>query len=109
MTENSCETFWAKIYIAGPIEFAKQIIRRECMQDGLCVTVEPTSYVYTGGEESGYVVGFVNYPRFPTEPEDIIKRAKDLMVKLLEETYQNSAMLVTTTKTEWVSKKEIND
>jgi hypothetical protein len=106
MKTASTETFWAKIYIAGPIEVAKQIVRADCMREGLCVTIEPTTFMYTGGEEVGYVVGLVNYPRFPSTPDKIVSRARDLMHKLLEGTYQHSAMLMTPETTEWISKKE---
>lgn len=84
-----------KIYIAGPIEIAKQIIRRECLREGLCVTIDPTQYVYAGGEESGYVVGLINYPRFPKETTEITLRATDLGRILMEETYQQSFTVVT--------------
>lgn len=106
MVERAAETFSAKIYIAGPIEVAKQIIREECMKEGLCVTVEPTTYIYTGGEEAGYVVGLVNYPRFPSTPDHIARRARTLMVTLMDKTYQSSAMLMLPNVTEWISKKE---
>lgn len=91
---TSCETVQVRVYIAGPIEPAKQIIRREVMRDPICVTIEPTLYIYTGGEEDGYVVGFINYPRFPSSEEKLVERARDLLKKLLLETYQKGALLV---------------
>jgi hypothetical protein len=107
MTKRTrCETFWARIYIAGPIEVAKQIIRAECFREGLCVTIEPTDFLYTGGEEAGYVVGLINYPRFPKEPSEIEARARGLMQTLLDETFQHSALLMTPELTEWISKRE---
>lgn len=106
MHTNICTTYWAKIYIAGPIEQAKQIIRRECMKKGLCVTIETTLFIYTGGEEYGYVVGLINYPRFPASYEDIAERARDLMQKLLDETFQHSALLMLPNATEWITKRE---
>ena len=98
-------THWARIYMSGPIEVAKQIIRAECLREGLCVTVEPTTFIYTGGEESGYAVGLLNYPRFPCEDATLTARAYDLMMLLLNGTHQHSALLVTPEKTEWVSKR----
>lgn len=106
MIEKTCDTYYAKIYIAGPIEVAKQIIRRECLKEGLCVTIEPTLFIYTGGEEYGYVVGLVNYPRFEKTKKDIEERAFALMNILLSETYQHSAMMVTPDFTKWISKRE---
>jgi hypothetical protein len=99
-------TFWAKIYISGPIEVAEQIIRAECLREGLCVTIEPTKFIYTGGEEEGYVVGLINYPRFPASPEDIRERAISLGKLLLEGTYQHSILIMTPINTLWISKRE---
>ena len=92
-----------RLYLSGPIEVAKQVLRAECLCDGLCVTVEPTTFIYTGGEEVGYVVGLVNYPRFKSDPDAINARARDLMLKLLDATFQRSALLVTPNMTEWVT------
>lgn len=103
MRTETVVTQWARIYLSGPIEVAKQLIRADCLREGLCVTIEPTTFIYTGGEEAGYVVGLVNYPRFPTEPEALFGRAKDLMHRLLESALQQSGLLMTPTTTEWVT------
>jgi ferredoxin len=95
-------TFWARVFLAGPIAVAEQILREACMADGLCVTIEPTKFVYTGGEEVGYVVGLVNYPRFPSTPERITERALGLAETLLMRTYQRSALVMTPMKTYWL-------
>lgn len=91
--------------MSGPIEVAKQIIRAECMREGLCVTIEPTTFIYTGGEEAGYVVGLINYPRFPSSPKAIVERATDLIHKLLDGTHQHSALLVCSDETTWVTRR----
>lgn len=106
MLARTVPTATARLYLSGPIEVAKQIIRADCLRQGLCVTVEPTTFIYTGGEEAGYVVGLVNYPRFPSDQAAITERARDLMHKLLEGTHQHSALLVTPEATEWVTKRE---
>lgn len=105
MKSESCVTTWARIYIAGPIEVAKQIIRAECMREGLCVTVEPTLFIYTGGEEAGYVVGLNEYPRFPMGAMALEARAVDLAMKLLDGTHQHSVMVQTPTTTQWFTKR----
>lgn len=58
-----------QIFMAGDISEAKKEIRSYCYEVGLCVTVTPTDFIYTGGEESGFVIGLVNYPRFPDSRE----------------------------------------
>ena len=51
------ETYTVRIYMSGPISVAKQVARKYCMElnqiDGteLCVTVDPTTFIYTGDEE----------------------------------------------------------
>lgn len=106
MKREIADTFTSRIYISGPIEVAKQVIREECFREGLCVTIEPTTFIYTGGEESGFVVGLLNYPRFPSTPQAISERATDLMHKLLDATHQHSALMVEPNRTEWVTKRE---
>lgn len=105
MNTETCQTFVIRLYLSGPIEVAKQLIRAECLREGLCVTIDPTTFIYTGGEEEGYVVGLVNYPRFPVEPEALMRRARHLMHKLLEGTHQHSALMVASDTTEWVTKR----
>ena len=107
-TDKTELTWWAKIYIAGSIEMAKVILRRECLKIGLCVTIEPTTFIYTGGEEEGYVVGLVNYPRFPSSREQIDTRAIDLARKLRDETFQQSVMIMSPEVTKWLSVRPEN-
>jgi hypothetical protein len=106
MTHKKECTFWVKIYSSGPIEVAKQIIRRDVLEKGLCVTIEPTTFIYTGGEEFGYVVGLINYPRFPNMDEEIWNRAISLALRLLNETFQNSILVMSPIKTMWLSKRD---
>lgn len=108
MTEKSVDTYWVRIYIAGPIDIAKQIIRRECMIEGLCVTVTATDYIYTGGEEAGIMVELVNYPRFPKDPGQIWERAVNLAHYLREDMYQHSVMVMSPTQTVWFTTREEN-
>jgi hypothetical protein len=100
---KSTPTFWARLYLSGPIDVAKQVCREECLREGLCVTIEPTTFVYTGGEEAGYVVGLINYPRFPSDPAAILARAKELAVHLMQRTAQWSALVMTPDGTEWLT------
>lgn len=108
MRKLNCPTYWARIYISGPIEVAKQIIREDCLREGLCVTIESTTYVYTGGEEIGYVVGLNNYPRFSTTEHELDSRAEDLALKLLQGTHQHSCMIQTPEQTKWISRRAEN-
>ena len=106
MRTETASTYVVRLYLSGPIEVAKQAIRADTLRAGLCVTIEPTTFIYTGGEEAGYVVGLLNYPRFPCEPQQLEERARDLMNKLLLATHQHSALMVTPERSEWITLRE---
>jgi hypothetical protein len=54
MTIKEEPTYQARVYMSGPIEVAKQTLR-SYVRCGLCVTIEPTLFIYTAGEESGFL------------------------------------------------------
>jgi hypothetical protein len=91
------------IFIAGDPNQAKAICRAFCDAEGLCVTVTPTAYVYTGGEEAGVIVGLINYPRFPTEPRTIAFKAKTLALELMMKLEQQSVTVQLPDETLWFS------
>ena len=105
ITKNE-STYWIRIYMSGPIEIAKQVCRRECLREGLCVTIEPTTFIYTGGEEAGFVVGLIQYPRFPAHKATLWGRAELLAEAILDETHQHSALIMDPERTLWMSKRE---
>lgn len=75
------------------------------MEEGLCVTVTPTTFVYTGGAEDGVAVGFVNHPRFPKSPEEIAARARVVALRLMDDLCQWSALVVAPDKTLWLTRR----
>lgn len=105
ITVKQERTHWVKIFISGPIEVGKQTLRKECLRQGLCVTVEPTTFIYTGGEEAGYVVGLLNYPRFPGTPQQLWERAHHIAELLVGGTHQHSILLVAPDTTQWLSRR----
>lgn len=96
-------TYVIRLYLSGPIEVAKHVLRQECLREGLCVTIDPTTFIYTGGEEVGFVVGLLNYPRFPSTPNSLRTRAHELMLALLSATAQQSALMVTPAESVWIT------
>jgi hypothetical protein len=107
MKTATCPSFTITLHLAGPIEVAKQWLRGECLREGLCVTIEPELFIYTGGEEAGYRVGLLNYPRFPSEPKSLLtKRAEEILLGLIEATHQHSGLLVSPTETKWFTRRE---
>lgn len=85
-------TFTATIYVGfketltgEPVQkdVAEKVIQEFVDRIGLCVTVTPTKFVYTKGNEEGLAIGFINYPRFPSESQEIKEKAIDLGIELL--------------------------
>ncbi len=101
MTTIQVETYSVQIFMAGDVDEAKKICREFCYNFGLCVTVTPTTYIYTGGEEAGFVVGLLNYPRFPTAPAVLFDTAGRLAEELRTRLFQHSYLLSTLDKTVW--------
>lgn len=100
---RTTDTFTAVIHIAGDVETAKRWIRRYCYEHGFCVTVTPSTFIYTGGEETGFQVGLVNYPRFPTPPDVLEVTAVKIARALMVECCQKTALVVMPTRTVWIS------
>ena len=93
------------LYVAGDFAAARQACREFCM-DGLCVTVTPTTFVYTGGAEDGVSVGLVNYLRFPSSHEELADTAARLGEFLLGRLCQHSFLVVQPDRTVWHSRRE---
>lgn len=107
MTEMKCKTYWAKIYIAGPVDQIENICREYVMR-GACVTVTPTNYIYTMGEESGVEIGLINYPRFPkANPKiDLLSQAEELGNEICTRCFQGSFTIMTPDQTYFYSRRK---
>jgi len=106
MTDIIERTFWARIYMAGDYNVAKHVCREYTMEKGLCVNMYPLDYIYTAGEESGFCVELINYPRFPATNEQIYFKAYDLGKQLMEGCFQSSFTIVMPEETTWISRRE---
>jgi len=98
--------YYANIYMAGDIDQAKRVCVDYCWNIGLCVTVTATEYIYTGGRETGFVVGLLNYPRFPAPPAEIDEKASTLAQMLMRELCQWSALIPTPTHAHWLTRRD---
>lgn len=87
-----CQNHEVKIYVGrrvgythlyADLETAYGILRGYCDKVGLCVSVVPNKYIYTNGEEDGFVVTLINYPRFPSKRAEINEHAYKLAEKLM--------------------------
>lgn len=109
MIRKEVASYPVSIFIAGEYAKAMETCRAHCDAVGLCVTVTPTCYVYTGGEESGVIVGLINYPRFNAEPRTIFGRAYDLALILIDALGQQSCTIQAPDKTLWISFRHIQE
>lgn len=98
-------SFPVSIFMAGNIRRAKKYCRSYCDKYGFCVTVTPTTYVYTGGQETGFIVGLINYPRFPATEKHIKDHGILLGYSLLKHLGQDSFSLQTPIETIWYSRR----
>lgn len=106
MQQIEAPTYTVQIFIAGDVRDAQRICSKFCMDNGFCVTVTPTTYVYTGGVEAGVIIGCINYPRFPTGPTILWDKAFKLANLLREGLYQHSYSMVAPDRTLWVTERE---
>lgn len=100
------KSYPVSIFIAGSAMEAETICLDYCDAVGFCVTVTETAYCYTGGEQAGVIVGLINYPRFPSTPEEIWKHAKALAAQLREQLGQQSYTIQAPDKTLWISHRD---
>lgn len=106
MIRKEVASYPISIFMAGDIAAATDYARQYCDREGLCITITATVYVYTGGQEAGFVVGLINYPRFPSEPSDLWRVAEHLAAYLRERLYQDSYTIHAPDKTVWFSHRK---
>jgi len=98
------EAFEVKLWV-GLREQYTDVIRsvddvREICQNfsdahGDCMTITSTEFIYKDGNEPGVIIGWINYPRFPRENNEIMNNALIIGNKLLKELKQNRVTITT--------------
>lgn len=100
---SKSKSYWCRLYIAGDASAAALECGRFCREIGWCVTVSPTKYVYSGGQEEGVVIEAINYPRFPARKVDIRNRVVDLAHRLAKSLNQRSFTISDPDRSEFFS------
>ena len=91
-----------------PFEEVEKFIQDWADITKICVTVTRTKFIYTGGNEPGIIVGFINYPRFPSTPSEIDSKAFQLAKELMYYCHQMGVTIVTPKlTTTWKNPEEI--
>jgi len=84
------ETHIIHIWMAGDYDAARHVCRTICSEKGACYSISKTDYIYSGGEEAGFVVNLINYPRFPKKPKELMNEARLLGKRLADYLGQGS-------------------
>lgn len=106
MIWKTADSHTVRIWIAGDYSDAMRICRQFCAGEGACFAVSHAEYVYTGGQEAGVCVTLINYPRFPSAPDDLDAKAERLAMALREGLHQQSFSIEGADKTVWYSWRE---
>lgn len=106
MTEEIfSNTYWARIYIAGDYDRAREICKEYVMK-GLCINISKVDYIYTMGEETGVCVEIINYPIFNKEPYVIKLDSILLANELMKGLHQASYTIMCPDETYYFSRKQ---
>jgi hypothetical protein len=100
---KQARSFPVTIFMGGKYHKAIKVLKNYCDDIGCCVTIKPTLYIFTDGEEHGIEVGLINYPRFPSDAATIVNKAREIAELLRVELKQESFSIQTPNDTIWVS------
>ena len=103
--EDAVNAWWARLYVGGNLQAAEMVCRAACFPKGLCVTIEPTTYIFAGGSEPGVCIGFIQYPPFPEEVATLRQKAIDVGRAVAEACYQWSFSIVTPGEIVYLSRR----
>jgi len=99
------EAYSCRLFMAGDINKAKIVIGHFCRTAGWCVTITPTDYIYSGGQEAGFIIEAINYARFPSNKQEIRKHITALANKLANELNQRSYSIMDDICSEYIALK----
>lgn len=72
-----------------------------------CATITETDYIFTNGNETGALIRFINYGRFPTTDFDnLLKEIKEFGIELCKDINQSSFSIVADNKTYYIELKD---
>jgi len=101
---KTCNSYFCRLYMAGDINDAKKVIGKYCREKGWCVTVTPTDYIYSGGQESGFIVEAIAYARFESlREQETLTRLHELANILALELNQKSYSVIDNFISEYVT------
>jgi hypothetical protein len=111
-TEN---TFIATIYVGAKEHYdgiihtyieAQEILQKYCNEISYCVTLKQIEFIYKNGNEIGFEIGLINYPRFPATSEEITQKSLDLAKIFRKEFNQYKVSVVCSDKTYMIEEND---
>ncbi len=99
---KSVDTLTAKIYLGlregysdriHNVKELKNFLQKYVDKIGFCVTITPTTFIYTDGRENGAIIGLINYPRFPKTKKELKQRAEEI-AKLCKDKYKQNRVSI---------------
>jgi hypothetical protein len=101
------ESTWeGKLYIVGDYSTVLNCCRRATFPKGLCVTIKPCEYVYAGGMEAGFEIGFIQYPKYKEDTSSILQKCIKLGKDICEQNFQWSFTIVSSHETFYYSRRD---
>jgi hypothetical protein len=110
------DTFYANIYIGAKEHYdiklhsydeVKNILQEYCNNNPLCVTLKQIEYIYKDGNEIGFEIGLINYPRFPDSFDNITKKAIEIGKILMKKFNQYKVSVVCNNETYMLEEEDI--
>lgn len=77
------------------LEEVEELMQKFVDENNECVTITPTKFVYTKGNEPGVIVGLIAYPRF-AKSDFIIKERAVEIGKILMVAFKQNRLTITT-------------
>jgi hypothetical protein len=106
VTRVEVPSYPVTIWLAGDHAAAIEHMERHVQEFPYCVTITPSTYIHTSDTDAGFVVGLINYPRFPAAPAEIWAKAEQIGAFLREALGQQSYTIQAPDKTVWFSHRE---
>lgn len=101
MKSRTAPTISLKIYVSGDMDVIAQVCREHCWDHEMCVNVSPTTFFYQGCEESGAIIGLVNYPKHPCTMDELMTNARMIARGIVLRCRRYSAMIEGPVESEW--------
>jgi hypothetical protein len=109
------DTFTADIYLGfrhgysdrfSSVDEVRAWVQNYCNEQKIGVTFTPTEFIYTDGNESGVIIGLINYPRFPKAKETIKYMAMIIAQSLMRLCHQERVSVVFSDETVMFEKED---